>query len=352
MKTKITEMLGIKYPIVLAGMAQVSNAELALAVSQAGGLGIIATFGMTPEELRQSIHYVRERTDKPFGANIYAGDPREEELASVIIEERVRVISHGRGNPSWLLRATQTYDCVTIPTAGALKHAVRLEQDGANIVVVQGWEGGGHTGGVASLILIPMVVSQVKIPVIAAGGFCDGQGLAVALAMGAEGVYMGTRFAATKESPLNETAKQRLLQLNPEDIKVTTHITGHTCRMINNKLVKRAEHPLSIFLLPFQALVGAIETAREIKVSLRQLYASSSSWRKAYDASFKDMMYAARTLSTLKRGVVMGDVEMGMVPMGQVAGRIKDIPTCQEVIEQIMREAEATLEKMKAVFAA
>lgn len=352
MKTRITEMLRIKYPIIQAGMCYVAGPQLAAAVSKAGGLGNIATYGMSPEDLRQGIRYVREQTDNPFAVNIVPATPREEELARVVIEERVPVISHGRGNPRWLMELTQTYKVIKMPTVGALKHAIRAEKDGVDIIVVQGSEGGGHTGRVSSLVLIPTIARQVKIPVVAAGGFCDGQGLAAALAMGADGIYMGTRFALTQESALAEAVKGRFVESTADDTTIVTRVTGHTMRVLSNRFIKRENRWDELLTLPFEMLADTIKTCRLLGVSLPGLFKMGARWREAYGTSFIDMLYAARNLPNVIRGLVDGDVEMGTIPMGQVVGRLEDIPTCEELIQQIVREAEATLEKMKMEFAA
>ena len=169
MRTRITDLLGIRYPIVLAGMGFVSDVRLTVAVSNAGGLGILETSSVTSDELRENIRQVRAKTDKPFGANLMAGNPRVNELAKVIVEEKVPIISHGRGNPEWLFKAAKEYGGIVMPTIGALRHALKVERSGADAIVVQGAEGGGHTGYIASTVLLPLITSRVKMPVLAAG---------------------------------------------------------------------------------------------------------------------------------------------------------------------------------------
>ncbi|HEX78320.1 MAG TPA: nitronate monooxygenase [Dehalococcoidia bacterium] len=350
MKTRLTELLGIKYPIILSGMTLVSDARLTAAVSNAGGLGIMAAGGLSPRELREGIRLVRSLTDKPFAVNILEGWPGAEELAEVVIKERVPIIAHGRGNPDWLIRATREYGAINIPTVGALKHAIRAERDGAEALIVQGLEGGGHTGYVASMVLLPLVTSQVKIPVAAAGGFCDGRGLAAALALGADGIAMGTRFALTQESPLPDNVKRRYLGFSEEQTVVTPRVTGVRCRAMRNEFLELVEsggwrsslwhrltslrHMSRTYRVPvWRLLLGAVKTKREREVSLTQLGNLPAAIMRLY------------------RGVIEGDDAMGFLPGGQVVGRVTDVPTCEELVQRIVIEAEAALAEAQHKFA-
>jgi len=348
-KTRVTEILGIQYPIILGAMAAISSAKLVLAVSKAGGLGVLAAFGyLSKEDLRRDIRYIRENTDKPFGVNIFAGDPRERELAEVIVEEKVPIVSHGRGNPDWLLEASKTYNCIKMPTVGSLRHATKAEKDGADIIVVQGSEGGGHTGNVASSILIPEVIDHVKVPVVAAGGFSDGRSLVSALAMGAGAIYIGTRFALTQESPMAEAAKKYYLQAGLEDTGITDRITGHNCRMLKNKRFRKAERS-KIRILPWQLLSDAIATSRMLKVSLWKLMRTGLNMKKVYGESLWQMALAAQMYPTMAKAVKEGDLDRGFMPAGQVVGRVDDMPACHELIQRIMQEAEEVLGKLKTL---
>ncbi|MBI4286922.1 MAG: nitronate monooxygenase [Chloroflexi bacterium] len=309
MKTRLTELIGIKHPIIQAGMAWVSFAPLAAAVSNAGGLGILAAGAMSPEDLETNIRQVKALTDKPFGVNFLPDNPRLEELLDIIVGEKVNVASYGIGNPARIIGRTKPAGIINMPTMGSLRHAVKAEQDGADIVVVQGTEAGGHSSYVASSVLVPLVVDHVHIPVVAAGGFSDGRGLVAALAWGAVGVSMGTRFLLTRECPVAENIKDYYLTACEEDTVITGHNTGVRCRILRNKL---AEAFLSL---------------EEKKAPARTIMELG--------------------LGRFRRAFMEGDAEWGSMAAGQVIGRIRDIPTCQELIDRIMNEADATLASLR-----
>lgn len=343
MKTRLTELLGIKYPIVQAGMSLVADVNLCAAVCNAGGLGIFGSAGKTTEEVREAIHEMRERTDKPFGVNILEGDPLQEEHCQVLIEEEVPVISHGKGKPDWLIHATKRIGSINMPTVGALRQAVRAEQEGAAAVIVQGWEGGGHTGHIGGTILLPQAVSRVKIPVIAAGGYCDGAGLVSALALGAEGIYVGTRFALTRESPIPQKVKERYLAAREEDAVVTAGVTGTRCRMLKNKLVEYVESQEAKGFRPRQWMSNVLQMKREFNVSYWRLLIAALRYRKEYEMSLGELGTLTGATMRARAGLVEGDADWGSLFGGQVMGRITDIPTCTELIERIMSEAEAVI---------
>lgn len=305
MKTRITELLKIKHPIIQGAMSWVSFPPLVAAVSNAGGLGILGAAFMSIDELRENIRQTKALTDKPFGVNFMANNPEIDKLLDVIIEEEVRVASYGVGNPQKVIERTRPNGIINLPTMGALRHAVRAEQDGADAVIVQGTEAGGHTGYVATSILVPLVAGKVKIPVVAAGGIGNGRGLLAALALGAEAISMGSRFIVTQEAPVPLDVKKHLIERTEEDTIITDNFTGVRCRVIKNKFVdnmlelaKNGADPWEIM----QTGVGKI--------------------RKAY---------------------VDGDIEGGSLVFGQVCGLIREIPTCQELLDNIIREAEETM---------
>ncbi len=308
MNTRLTEILGIKYPIIQGAMAWVSFPPLVAAVSNAGGLGILGAAFMSPEELRGHIRMIKELTDKPFGVNFMPENPQLEQLLDVIIEEKVAVASYGKGNPKRIIERTKPGSIINMPTMGAVKHAVRAERDGADIIIVQGTEGGGHTSYVATMVLVPLVVDRVDIPVVAAGGIGDGRGLAAALALGAEGISMGSRFIATKESPIHPNIKQWIVRSTEEDTVVTDNLTGIRCRILRNKLA---------------------ETFLEMTEQ------KASPW---------EMM----TLGTgrIRKAFFEGDTEWGSIACGQVCGMISDIPTCQELTGQIVTGAEQIIKAL------
>jgi enoyl-[acyl-carrier protein] reductase II len=226
MKTRITELLGIKHPIIQGAMSWVSFPPLVAAVSNSGGLGILGAAFMSPAELKENIREIKKLTDKPFGVNFMANNPLIDELLDVIIEEKVPVASYGVGNPQRVLERTKPHGIINLPTMGALRHALRAEQDGADAVIVQGTEAGGHTGYVTTLVLVPLVASKLRIPVVAAGGIGNGRGLIAALALGAEGISMGSRFIVTQEAPVPLHVKQYLVEKTEADTVVTDNFTG------------------------------------------------------------------------------------------------------------------------------
>lgn len=317
MKTQLTEMLKIKYPIIQSPMAWVSYPPLVAAVSQAGGLGILAAGRMNPEELRRAIREVKQQVkDKPFGVNVTANSPYIEDMAEVILEERVPVASYGRGNPRPIVQRCKPAGIVCMPTIGALSHALKAEQDGADAVIAQGWEAGGHCSFVATSVLVPLVASRVKMPVAAAGGFCDGKGLVAALALGAQAMAMGTRFILTQECPVRPEVKQCFVQAAAEDADITPLITGTRCRGLRSKMVE------------------LLEEKGEEALGVPKDLLEHAGWG------------AARMRDAFQQG----DLDMGFTPCGQVIGRIDDVPTCQELIERIMREAGQILAGVNARF--
>lgn len=346
MKTRLTELLGIKYPIVQTGMSFVALPQLAAAVSEAGGLGILAVSRLTPEEIRESIKAVKALTDKPFAANIVYGVPRFEELARVAMEEQVPVLAHGRGNPGWLIKASKDYDSVVIPSVAALRHAIRAEKDGADAVILQGWEGGGHTGAVATTVLLPLVANKLKIPIVAAGGFCDGRGLVAALALGAEGIAMGTRFVVTQESPVPANIKEMYLRASAEDTVITRRITGSPGRHLNNKLMEIVEKRRSL-----REYISGIKDIKQLTdASIWQLMISGLRMKKSGDIPLTEIGSLASATKWGQKGLVDGDEELGSIAAGQVCGLIDDIPTCKELIERIMAEADVVQEKIRLHF--
>jgi enoyl-[acyl-carrier protein] reductase II len=308
MKTRITELLGIKYPIIQGAMTWVSFPPLVAGVSNAGGLGILGAAFMAPEQLRENIRQIKDMTDKPFGVNFMPDNPIVDQLLDVILEERVPVASYGRGNPKRIIERVKPHEIIALPTLGSLKHALRAEQDGADAVIVQGTEGGGHTGHIATMVLTPLVASRLKIPVVAAGGIGNGRGLAAALALGAEGISMGSRFIVTKEAPVPEHVKRYLIEKSEEDTVVTDNLTGVRCRVIKNDFAKRIMEMAKSKVDPWEMMqygVGRI--------------------RKAY---------------------VEGDLEWGSMAFSQACGLINDIPSCQELLDCIVSEAEEIMKSM------
>jgi enoyl-[acyl-carrier protein] reductase II len=308
MKTRITELLGIEHPIIQGAMSWVSFPPLVAAVSNAGGLGILGAAFMNPDQLRDNIRQIKTMTDKPFGVNFMPDNPIVDQLLDVILEEKVPVASYGRGNPKKVIDRVKPHGIMAMPTMGSVRHAVRAEQDGADALIVQGTEGGGHTGHIATMVLIPLVTAKVKIPVIAAGGIGNARGLVAALALGAEGISMGSRFIVTREAPIPENVKRYLIDKTEEDTVVTDNLTGVRCRVIKNDFAKRIMDMAKSKVDPWEMMqygVGRI--------------------RKAY---------------------VEGDLEWGSMAFSQACGLIQDIPSCRELIESIMAEAEEIMKSL------
>ena len=349
MKTRLTELLKIKYPIIQSAMNYVAYPPLVAAVSNAGGLGILGAAAMSADEVRENIRKVRELTDNPFGVNVLATSPALDEVIEVLIDERVPVASYGRGDPAKIIEETKSHGILNIPTVGAVRHAEKVVGYGADAVIVQGMEGGGHTGYVASTVLIPLVVNAVKVPVVAAGGFCDGQGLVAALAMGAEGVSMGTRFALSKESNIPDNVKQRYLQSSENDAVITAHVTGTRCRGLKNRLVELLETKAGGVPLK-ESIVELLNIKRDFKVPLWKVLLSGFKMKREFEADLNELGNVVAGRGRMRKAFLHGDDEAGFMPCGQVVGRIDNIPTCKELIESIINEAEEVLAKTNSCF--
>lgn len=307
METKITKLLGIKYPIIQGGMAWVAEHNLAAAVSNAGGLGIIGAASAPAEIVREEIRKAKELTDKPFGVNVMLMNPNAEEVAKVVIEEGVKVVTTGAGNPAKYMEAWKEAGVKVIPVVASVAMAKLMERAGADAVVAEGTESGGHIGSATTMTLVPQVVDAVKIPVIAAGGIADGRGFAAAMMLGAEAVQMGTRFVVAKESIVHANYKEQVIKAKDIDSVITGTSTGHPVRQIRNKMTK--------------------EYLRLEKEG----------------ASLEELEYL--TLGALRKAVIDGDVVNGTLMAGQIAGLIDKEQTCQEMIEEIMMQAKALLNK-------
>ncbi|MFC2022074.1 NAD(P)H-dependent flavin oxidoreductase [Chloroflexota bacterium] len=350
MKTRITELLGIKYPIIQSAMSHVAYPSLVAAVSNAGGLGILGAASMTPDDLRKNIKQIKELTDKPFGVNFLPYHPQAEEVQSVLVEEKVVVASYGRGDPQQIVARTKPHGIINMPTIGAVRHAVKTEGYGVDALICQGWEGGGHASYIATSVLLPLVVDTVTIPVVAAGGFCDARGLVAALAMGAEGIAMGTRFAMTKESPIPDNVKQIYLQASENDTVITPYVTGIRCRGLKNRLTDLLESERQGLPI-IKSIKGFLEMRRSFNIPWWKLVASAIRMKQAYEvpmSSLGELAYASFGSQRMILGLIKGDAEMGFMPSGQVCGRLNGIPTCKELIESIVYGAEEILDRVGA----
>jgi len=337
METRMTNLLGIKYPIMLAGMGFIADdPKLVAAVSNAGGLGLLATSVLTPEQTRAAVRQVRALTDKPFAANVTLQFAYAREDAEVLLEEKVPVINWSLGNADWIIRAAHEYGGKVLGTVVRARHALRAEQDGADALIVTGHEAAGHGGDVTSLVLIPAIASRVKIPVIAAGGFCDGKGLVAALALGAEGISMGTAFMLTKESRLPEHIRELCLKATEEDTLYLEMPDGLGGRLLKTRA---AEIMASERLSLMKSLRSAMEIKRMLDIPM---------WRLLLDGlkarSIQGLAHQAIRATSLRSAILDGDERVGTMTVGQVIGRINDVPTCKELIDRIVAEAEEIIE--------
>ena len=305
MITEVTKLLGIQYPVIQGGMAWVAEHHLAAAVSEAGGLGLIGASAAPAEWVRNEIREAKKLTDKPFGVNIMLMSPYADEVAKVVAEEGVKVVTTGAGHPEKYMELWKNAGIRVIPVVASVALARRMERAGADAVVAEGCESGGHIGETTTMALVPQVADAVKIPVIAAGGIADGRGMAAAFMLGAEAVQMGTRFVASKEAVVHENYKQLVIKAKDIDTRVTGRTTGHPVRAIRNEMTRHY-----------------LELEKE-------------------GAPFEEL--EKLTLGGLRRAVVDGDVKTGSVMSGQIAGMVKDEKSCKEIIEQMMNEMEELL---------
>lgn len=305
-KTALCDMLGIEYPIFQGGMAWIADADLAAAVSNAGGIGLIAAMNSNGEQLREQIKKARTLTDKPFGVNLMLMSPFIEEAVDVVIEEKVAMVTTGAGNPGKYMARLKAANIKVFPVVASVALAKMMERAGADGVVAEGCESGGHVGETTTMALVPQVVDAVNIPVLAAGGIADGRGMAAALMLGAVGVQMGTRFLTAKECNVHENYKERVLKASDVDTIVTGKKLGHPVRSLKNSMSREFA----------KKETDGVTTAEEL-----------------------EKMGAG----ALRRAAIEGDVKTGSCMCGQIAGMINDCPTCKEILENISNEASELL---------
>ncbi|MFF7281276.1 nitronate monooxygenase [Streptomyces griseorubiginosus] len=343
--TALTALVGVRHPIVQTGMGWVAGPRLVSAAANAGALGILASATMTVPQLREAIREVRSRTDAPFGVNLRADASDAADRVRVLIDEGVRVASFALAPNRELIARLKDAGVVVIPSVGARRHAEKVAGWGADAVLVQGGEGGGHTGSVATTVLLPQVVDAVDIPVIAAGGFRDGRGLVAALAYGAAGIAMGTRFLLTSDSTVPGPVKARYLAAGVQDITVTTKVDGLPHRMLRSELVDTLERAGRT-----RALVRALRHASAFKqesgLSWPAMVRDGLAMKHGKDLTWSQVLLAANTPMLLKAAMVEGRTDLGVMASGQVAGLIDDLPSCAELVDGIMAEALVTLKRL------
>ncbi|MGW2201858.1 NAD(P)H-dependent flavin oxidoreductase [Streptomyces sp. NPDC001774] len=342
METALTRLTGVRHPIVQTGMGWVAGPRLVTATAEAGALGILASATMTVEELRSAVREVKSRTDRPFGVNLRADAGDAGERVRIIIEEGVRVASFALAPSRELIAELKDADVVVIPSIGARRHAEKVAAWGADAVIVQGGEGGGHTGEVATTVLLPQVVDAVGIPVIAAGGFHDGRGLVAALSYGAAGIAMGTRFLLTSDSTVPDAVKAKYLAATVRDVTVTTAVDGLPHRMLRTEMVAALERAGRV-----RALAQAVRRAAGFRgisgLSWSRMVRDGLAMRHGKDLSWSQVLLAANTPMLLRASMVEGRTDLGVMASGQVAGVIEDLPSCEELVLRVMSEAEHVL---------
>ncbi|MST75836.1 enoyl-[acyl-carrier-protein] reductase FabK [Roseburia sp. MUC/MUC-530-WT-4D] len=301
MKTRICDLLGIEYPIIQGGMAWVATYELATAVSEAGGLGIIGAGGAPASWIREQIKQAKKATDKPFGVNLMLMNPEADQIAQIIAEEKVKVVTTGAGNPGKYVQMWKEAGVKVIPVVASVALAKLMERGGVDAVIAEGMESGGHIGKATTMTLVPQVADAVEIPVIAAGGIGDGRGFAAAMMLGAEAVQMGTRFVTAKECTVHENYKQKIIKAKDIDSEVTGTANGHPIRVLRNQMTKA--------YLKMEKEGASLEELEKM------------------------------TLGSLRKAVVEGDVTSGSVMAGQISGLIKKEETCKEIILDVMQGA-------------
>jgi enoyl-[acyl-carrier protein] reductase II len=341
LKTRITELFGIKHPIMLAGMSWITEPKIVSAVSNAGGLGVLATGPLSPDETRKQIRKIKELTDKPFGINQSLIRPKAGENIDVAIEEKVPIINYSLGRP-WFTERVHKYGGKVIGTVALVRHAIRAEQLGCDVLSITGHEAAAHGADATSLVLIPMIASAVKVPLLAAGGFYDGRGLAAALVLGADAVSMGTRFALTKESIIHESTKQLMLKATEQDTIYSDRFDGMPGRALTAKgaetMMRRKGFPI------IGGIAGALQVRRMLKLSWWDIIRSAVTGRKTEEGLniFQQLRFAGGTVGQ-QRAIYDGDTDVGFTFSGQAQGGVNDLPSIAELIERIVAEAEKIL---------
>ena len=344
LRTVLVERLGCRVPVIQTAMGWVAEPSLVIASCNAGAFGFLGAAVMTPDETRKKLLAVRQGTDRPFGVNFHMFQPGAADIVDLIVanKEQVRAVSFGRGPDAKMIGRFRDAGILCIPTVGAVKHAQKMVQLGVDMVTVQGGEGGGHTGSVATTVLLPQVLDTVDVPVVAAGGFADGRGLAAALAYGAVGIAMGTRFLLTKESPVPDSAKGAYLKAGTDGIVVTTKLDGMPQRMVRTPLIDRIEKSgkLAMWL---RAMEAGAEMKRQTGASWAQMIRSARGMTAHGEMPLAQAMLSAAAPMLIQKAVVDGDVEHGAMATGVVAGRIAEVPTCQQLVDNIETEARARI---------
>ena len=341
MKTRFTESFGIEHPVVLPGMSMVSVPRLVAAVSNAGGLGILATGPLSTDETQQAIREIRSLTDKPFGIGVTLMMPGAKENAEIGLNEKVPVINFSLGKGDWIVERAHAYGGKVIATVVNERHALAAQRYGVDALLATGHEAAAHGGPVTSLVLVPTLADTVDIPVIGTGGFADGRGLVAALALGAEGIAMGSRFSISQESPIHENTKHTVLSKSIEDTLYTPKFDGMDCRVMKSpKAEKISKSPIN----PIRAFKNSFGLAKQMRLNWFKLFFGALIMGPK---TFVQLARAANATEALDLAIKEGDCENGVHLIGQVQGRIHDIPSVAEIMDRVMKEAVAVQDKMR-----
>lgn len=344
LRTVMVEQLGCRWPIIQTAMGWIAEPPLVIASSEADAFGFLGAAVMSPTQMREKLLAVRRGTDKPFGVNFHMFQPGADEIVALILanKDQVRAVSFGRGPDAKMIARFRNAGILCVPTVGAVKHAQKMAQLGVDMINVQGGEGGGHTGSVPTTVLLPQILDAVTIPVIASGGFADGRGLVAALAYGAVGIAMGTRFLLTRESPVPDKTKAAYLKATTDGIFVTTKLDGIPQRVVRTPLTDRIERsgPWAMWLRAFES---TLDMKRQTGATWSQLLRTAREMTAHGAMPLKQAVMAATMPMLIQKAVVHGDVEHGVMATGVVGGRIDDIPTCRELVDGIVAQARERL---------
>ncbi len=342
LNTRLCALLGVQYPIVQTGMGYVAGVRLTTATSAAGAFGVLASATMSFDELARAIGEVKDRTDTPFGVNLRADQGDAADRIDLMINQGVRVASFAQAPSEALIKRCKDGGLVVIPSIGAKRHAEKVAGWGVDAVIVQGGEGGGHTGSVPTSLLLPQVVDTVDIPVIAAGGYFDGRGLVAALAYGASGIAMGTRFLLTSDSTVPDAVKQEYLSKTVTDTLVTTQVDGVPHRVLRTEFTDELDKTNAVTSMP-RALRNALAFKKLSGEKWSAIVREGLAMKRSQELSWSQVVMQANTPMLLRQAMVEGRPDLGVMASGQVVGVIDDLPTCEEVVDRVMAEAETVL---------
>lgn len=343
--TRLCDIFGIRYPIIQTAMGWVATPELVAGTANAGAMGFLACATSRPEQAERDIARVKELTSAPFGVNFLMEQPGADRIVDAIIRHGVKAASYSRSPNRGYIERFKEAGVLCVPTVGAARHADKAVQLGADVIVCQGGEGGGHTGSVPTSLLLPQVVDCVDVPVAAAGGFHDGRGLVAALAFGADGIAMGTRFLLTEESPVPRTTLERYHRAGVTDVQVTVEVDGLPQRCIRNEFLDKLESGNALTRL-VRALRSGLEYRKLSGASIAELLRAAFSMQQSEKLTRTQMLMAANAPIFIKRAMVEGHPSEGVLPSGQVAGLIDDLPTCKQLVDRIIVEAEQRLQAL------